>query len=102
MEGRTSKNIGAIQITGRNNFVNSEPRKVIVHGGNPMEPSWLHELEAAGFQVVKGTQAMLEYDYIIKEEPKDNPITVKGNSRQEIVKGKRHSWPVSKTRKGHR
>jgi len=34
--------------------------------------------------------------------PKDNPITVKGNSRQEVVQGKRHSWPVSQKSKGHR
>ena len=36
------------------------------------------------------------------QPPKDNPITVKGNSRQEIVQGKRHSWPVTKKRKGDR
>lgn len=39
-------------------------------------------------------------DYHISRESKNNPITVKGNSRQEVVQGKRHSWPTAKKRKG--
>ena len=95
--------IGAIQITGRHAYVEmAEPRKVIVNPSSPMEPDWLRELEAAGYEVIDGTDIRVQYDYILPQVPKDNPITVKGNSRQEIVQGKRHSWPVSKKRKGHR
>lgn len=47
-----------------------------------------------------GTDITLQYDYCVERHPKNNPITVKGNSRQELVQGKRHSWPTAKKRKG--
>lgn len=36
------------------------------------------------------------------EQLKEQPLTIKGNSRQLIVDNGKHQWPAAKTRKGHR
>jgi len=52
-----------------------------------------------GYQVV----GLNSYQTVeLLQIPDDNPPTVKGNSRQKLVEGKRHTWPATKPRKGHR
>lgn len=41
-------------------------------------------------------------DVKLIQVPEDTPPTVKGNSRQKLVEGKRHTWPATKKRKGDR
>ena len=81
----TERKVGTIQITGHRHHADLGrllKEYQIYEGANssPLDP-------------------MRKY-YFPLTKPKDNPITVKGNGRQEVVQGKRHSWPVAKKRKG--
>jgi hypothetical protein len=93
-----SNNNGRIytaQTVGRLNFVD------VVHRNLTREQLRLKKhLEKEGYVVSEGGDVHLQYDYVIPQTPKDNPITVKGNSRQEVIQGKHHSWPTAKKRKG--
>lgn len=80
-----TEKVGVIQITGHRPYA-----------------GWVRLLK--GYQVYEimdplPLDPMSKY-YFPLTKPKDNPITVKGNSRQEVVQGKRHSWPAAKKRKG--
>lgn len=95
IEAANNERIHTAQAVGRLNYVD------VVHHNLTREQLRLKKhLEKEGYVVTEGGDVTLQYNYVVPQTPKDNPITVKGNSRQEVVQGKRHSWPVAKKRKG--
>lgn len=85
----TERKVGVIQITGHRPYAGWDKLLKEYQVYEIMDPP-------------PGTDITLQYNYHINPLLKDKPITVKGNSRQEVVQGKRHSWPVAKKRKGCR